>query len=175
VFAALFFAETLHAQGTAFTYQGQLNNGGNPSSGFYDFTFTIFNTSNGVSPATMTLTNSAVGVTNGLFTTTLDFGGSVFNGNPAWLEITVSTNGNTNFITLSPRQLLTPTPYAITAGNVTGVVPSGSVSGTYGSAVTFSNSANQFAGNGASLTSLNASQLASGTVADVRLSSNVAF
>ncbi|MGH7989505.1 MAG: WD40/YVTN/BNR-like repeat-containing protein, partial [Limisphaerales bacterium] len=175
VFATHFFAGTLRAQGTAFTYQGQLNSGGSPASGLYNFTFTIFNSSNGVSPATATLTNSSVAVTNGLFTTTLDFGGSVFNGNPAWLEIAVTTNGDANFVTLSPRQLLTPTPYAITAGNVTGVVPSSSVSGTYGSAVTFSNSANQFAGNGANLTSLNASQLTGGTVADARLSANVAL
>jgi len=175
VFAALFFAETLRAQGTAFTYQGQLNNGGNPANSSYDLTFALFNTNTDGSVLAGPVTNSAVTVSNGLFTTTLDFGGSVFNGNPAWLEIAVSTNGNTNFITLSPRQLLTPTPYAITAGNVTGVVPSGGVSGTYGNAVTFSNSANQFSGNGTNLVNLNASQLTGGTVADARLSSNVAL
>jgi len=32
-FAALFFVETLHAQGTAFTYQGQLNDGGGLAKG----------------------------------------------------------------------------------------------------------------------------------------------
>jgi hypothetical protein len=173
--AALFFSEILHAQGTAFTYQGQLDNGGSPANGSYDLIFTPFNTNTNGSALAEPITNSAVTVSNGLFTTTLDFGGSIFNGNPVWLEIAVSTNGDTNFITLSPLQLLTPTPYAITAGNVTGVVPSGGVSGTYGSAVTFSNSANQFAGNGAGLTGLNASQLSSGTVADARLSTNVAL
>ncbi|MGD1089017.1 MAG: hypothetical protein ABR955_09890 [Verrucomicrobiota bacterium] len=175
VLAALFFAETLQAQGTAFTYQGQLNNGGNPANGSYDLIFTLFNTNTGGSVLEGPITNSAVTVSNGLFTTTLNFGGSVFNGNPVWLEIAVSTNGNPDFITLSPLQLLTPTPYAITAGNVTGVVPSDGVSGTYGSAVTFSNSANQFAGNGTGLTSLNASELSTGTVADARLSTNVAL
>jgi hypothetical protein len=187
VFAALPFAETLHAQGTAFTYQGRLDNSGSPASGLYNFTFTIFDASNGVSPATLTLTNSAVAVTNGLFTTTLDFGGDVFSGNPAWLEIAVTTNGGANFTTLSPRQLLTPTPYAIfanTASNLlgslqatqlSGVLPSSQISGTYSGAVTFSNSANQFNGNGTNLVNLNASQLTGGTVADARLSSNVAF
>ena len=61
--------------------------------------------------------------------------------------------------TLSPRQPLTATPYAVTAGSVTGLIPAGSLSGTYPGAVTFNNGANVFAGNGAGLTSLNASQL----------------
>ncbi len=33
----------LPAQGTAFTYQGQLNAGGSPASGSYDLTFTLYN------------------------------------------------------------------------------------------------------------------------------------
>jgi hypothetical protein len=187
VFATLLFAETLHAQGTEFTYQGQLNNGGSPANGSYDLTFTLFNTNTNGSVLAGPITNSAVTVSNGLFTTTLDFVGSVFNGNPVWLEITVSTNGSTNFTTLSPLQLLTPTPYAIfanTASNLlgslpatqlSGVLPSSQISGAYSNAVTFSNSANQFAGNGAGLTSLNASQLTTGTVADALLPTNVAL
>ena len=31
---------TAHAQGTAFTYQGRLNNGANPTTGIYDLRFT---------------------------------------------------------------------------------------------------------------------------------------
>ena len=31
------------AQGTAFTYQGRLNAGGNPANGLYDLQFTLFN------------------------------------------------------------------------------------------------------------------------------------
>jgi hypothetical protein len=187
VCVALCFNETLCAQGTAFTYQGELNSGGDPANGLYDFTFTIFSTSNGASPATLTLTNSAVAVTNGLFTTILDFGGSVFNGNPAWLEIAVSTNDDKSFTTLSPRELLTPKPYAIfanTASNLSGTLPSTQLSGTlpssringtYSGAVNFQNIANSFSGNGVYLTGLNASQLTIGTVADARLSTNVAL
>jgi hypothetical protein len=33
------------AQGTAFTYQGRLNNGGSPASGLYDLRFTIYDSS----------------------------------------------------------------------------------------------------------------------------------
>ncbi|HVU27203.1 MAG TPA: sialidase family protein [Verrucomicrobiae bacterium] len=172
--AALLFSESLHAQGTAFTYQGRLNDGGSPANNSYNLTFTLFNASSGGSIVAGPLTNSTVPVANGLFTTTLDFG-NVFNGNPMWLEIGVTTNGGVNFVALSPRQQLTPAPYAITASNVTGIIPSGSVSGTYVSPVTFNNSANQFSGSGVGLTALNASQLSAGTVADARLSANVAL
>ena len=56
----------------------------------------------------------------------------------------------------APRQPIAPTPYAITAGQV---VSGGIAAGTYGSAVNFSNAANQFAGNGDGLTSVNAATL----------------
>jgi hypothetical protein len=190
-FAALFFDETLQAQGTTFTYQGQLNSNNSPASGLYDFTFTMFNTSDGVSPATLTLTNSAVAVTNGLFTTVLDFGSGIFTGTNYWLEIGVRATGTTNFTTLSPRQLLTPAPYAIFANatsnllgsllatQLSGALPSAQLSGTYSGALNFNNGANSFSGsfngNGSSLSNLNASQLTSGTVADARLSANVAL
>jgi len=41
---------------------------------------------------------------------TLDFGSGVFTGNARWLEIAVRTNGASGFVTLTPRQPLTPTP-----------------------------------------------------------------
>ena len=109
---------TAHAQGTAFTYQGRLNNGANPTTGIYDLRFTIYDAVGGGS-ASGVLTNAATPVTNGLFTVTLDFGGGVFTGNARWLEIAVRTNGATAFTTLAPRQPVTPTPYAILAGSAT--------------------------------------------------------
>src|SRR5262249_25643154 len=106
----------LIAQGTAFTYQGELNNGGLPANGNYDMTFTLFATNaTGVALAGP-VTNSTTAVSNGLFTTLIDFGGAPFtNGGNRWLEIAVSTNGANNFVTLTPRQQLTPTPYALYA------------------------------------------------------------
>src|SRR5437868_12517821 len=107
------------AQGTAFTYQGRLNDGANPANGSYDFTFTLFGVSSGGSAVAGPITNSAVSVTNGLFIATLDFGAN-FPGANRWLELGVRSNLIGAFVTLSPRQKITATPYAITASNVTG-------------------------------------------------------
>lgn len=120
------------ASGTAFTYQGRLNDNGGPASGNYDLNFALFNVSNGVGQVSGTLTNSATVVSNGLFTVLLDFG-TQFAGADRWLEISVRTNGSTNFTTLVPRQPLTPVPYAIyaaNASNVSGTISARQISGT---------------------------------------------
>jgi len=131
----------LHAQGTAFTYQGQLFSEGGAANGTFDFTFTLFTTNAGGSPASSTRTNTATGVSNGLFMATLDFGAGVFSGTSYWLEMGVRTNGNNGFTILSPRQPITSSPYAVfaiaaatagTAGNVSGIVPAAQLSGPVG-------------------------------------------
>ena len=104
------------AQGTAFTYQGRLNNNGAPANGSYDLSFALFDAASaGLQPGNP-LTNSPTLVSNGLFTVTLDFGNQ-FPGADRWLEIAVRTNGGGAFAALSPRQPLTPTPYAMFAAN----------------------------------------------------------
>ena len=121
------------AQGTAFTYQGRLNDANGPATGLYDLAFRLFATNvTGVDVAPP-VTNSATAVRNGLFTTTIDFGSGPFTGGSNWLELAVSTNGATSFSTLTPRQQITPTPYAIfanTASNVAGKVPAAQLTGT---------------------------------------------
>ena len=106
---------TAHAQGTAFTYQGRLNSSGTPVNGSYDLSFALFSVSSGAGQVGNTVTNIATLVSNGLFTATLDFGAN-FPGAARWLEIAVRANGGTSFATLTPRQALTATPYAMTAG-----------------------------------------------------------
>jgi hypothetical protein len=105
------------AQGTAITYQGQLQNNGSPASGTYNLTFSLFNTNaSGVAIAGTVTTNGVI-VSNGLFTVQIDFGSGVFTGGTNWLQIGVETNGFGSFTTLVPRQKLTPVPYAIYAEN----------------------------------------------------------
>src|SRR5205814_2244284 len=109
---------TVRAQATAFTYQGRLNSGTNFATGVYDMRFSLYTLADGSALAGGPLTNAAVPVTNGLFTVALDFGVNGFTNTDRWLEIGVRTNGNGIFTTLAPRHQITPTPYAIFAGNV---------------------------------------------------------
>ena len=118
------------AQGTAFTYQGQLSAGGAPANGDYDFTFALFNNSStNAGQVGGTLTKFDVGVTNGLFTLNLDFG-PVFAGNAAWLAVGVRSNGGAGFTALSPLQELTPTPYAMYAPSAGVAASAGAVAAT---------------------------------------------
>lgn len=167
LFAVLaLFSFHAFAQGTAFMYQGRLNDGASPANGTYDLTFTLFGASSGGVAVAGPATNSATSVVNGLFIATLDFGTN-FPGADRWLEIGARTNGGGAFTTLAPRQKLAATPYAITSSSV---VSGGLAAGTYGNAVTFSNAANSFTGSGSGLTALNAAQLTSGQVPVATLS-----
>ena len=120
----------IHAQGTAFTYEGRLNDGANPANGSYDLRFALFDSASSRTQQGNTITSTATAVNNGLFTVTLDFGPQ-FSGAARWLEIGVRTNGGGGFTMLSPRQALLPTPYAIhaaSAGSVAGSNILGSIS-----------------------------------------------
>ncbi len=107
------------AQGTAFTYQGRLSDNGAAVTGIFDLRFIVYDADAGGSQQGPILTNSATPINAGVFTVTLDFA-SVFDGGGRWLEIAVRTNGGGAFATLSPRQKLTASPYAILAGTVPG-------------------------------------------------------
>ena len=114
----------VHAQGTAFTYQGRLDSAGAPVTGLYDFQFNLHSVASGGSALTGAISLNAQPVTNGLFTVTLDFGNQ-FPGAPRWLAMSVRTNGAGAFTALAPRQAITATPYAITAGAIAGTLPAG--------------------------------------------------
>ena len=148
---------------TAFTYQGRLVNTNGPLDGHYNFIFSLYdNTGNQVGDS---VTNLAVMVAEGNFGVTLDFGPNSFRrtfvpprdwiGPGEWLEISVRTNRAKTYQTLSPRQRLTPTPYAAT---VTGALPSSAIEGIYSGKVNFGNSSNvflgKFFGDGANLTNV---------------------
>jgi len=164
--ALLALPATLHLQllaaplGTAFTYQGRLNDGGNPANGSYDLEFTLYDADIGPGAVAGPLTNAATAISNGLFTVTLDFGSGIFEGNARWLEIAVRTNGGGDFTGLSPRQELKPAPYALSAGTLTGIVPLAQLPG----AVLTNNAAGvslggTFSGSAGGLTNLNSANL----------------
>ncbi|MCP4709910.1 MAG: hypothetical protein GY869_14905, partial [Planctomycetes bacterium] len=111
---------------TAFTYQGRLGDGGTPANEKYDFEFELYddpNVADGIQVGS-TITKEDVMLYEGYFTVTLDFGSMAFNGDGRWLQIGVRPGGSvSNFTLLSPRQELTPMPYALfakTAEKLTG-------------------------------------------------------
>jgi hypothetical protein len=114
-------AVTAFGQGTAFTYQGQLNNAGAPANGQYDFQFALYDGLMGGTQQGGTLTFDGAGgnpgpvtLTDGLFTVQLDFGNQ-FPGAPRFLQIGVRPHATGSYALLSPSQPLTPTPYSVTA------------------------------------------------------------
>jgi hypothetical protein len=108
--------------GATFTYQGQLKEAGIPVDGQYDFLFRLYGDPSGGTPmGDVSVDNWPV--TNGLFTVQLDFGSDVFNGDARWLEVAVRPEASSDgdpYTFLSPRQPVTPTPYALYALNAPG-------------------------------------------------------
>ncbi|MBS1791693.1 MAG: hypothetical protein JST85_28545 [Acidobacteria bacterium] len=106
------------AQTTSFTYQGRLNDAGNPATGVYDLQFRLFDALSNGNQVGSTLTRDDVTVTSGSFSVTLDFGASAFPGANRWLEIGVRPGASTGaFTTLNPRQPINSTPYSIKSAN----------------------------------------------------------
>ena len=122
------------AQDTLITYQGRLNDNGNPANGLYDLRFSLYDNSSGGLPVGNNVIQTAP-VTNGLFTASINFGAG-FAGANRWLQLEVRTNGSgAGYTVLDPRQRVTAAPYSIyalaaataaTAGSASNVV-SGSV------------------------------------------------
>lgn len=106
---------TAEPLGSAFTYQGQLKSAGVPVNGSVDLVFTLWDDPFDASPFHQIGFESlwpGTAVSGGVFTVTLDFGYGAFDGNARWLQIEV------NGATLTPRQLLTATPFALYAAAI---------------------------------------------------------
>ncbi|HEX3230153.1 MAG TPA: tail fiber domain-containing protein [Pyrinomonadaceae bacterium] len=148
---------TAQAQQTAFTYQGKLTDGGSAANGNYDLQFALFDSPTDGTQISSTQTLASVSVSAGIFTVSLDFGANAFNGASRYLAIGARPSGGGSFITLSPRQPITSTPYAVRSvsaatadglslscvscvtsaqiqsvqgSQVTGAVPGGQINGT---------------------------------------------
>ncbi len=170
----LALASSAVAQPSTVTYQGRFLENDAPVTGPAEMQFTLWDAaSGGALIASNTPPTVAVTASNGLFMAALDFGPGAFPGAGRWVQVAART-GLAPFVALTPRQPITATPYAITAANLTGAVPGSGLGGTYGNAVTFNNAGNSFTGNGAGLTSLNASQLTTGTVPEARVDASIA-
>jgi hypothetical protein len=119
---------TALAQGTTgFTYQGQLRDNATNANGTYTMIFKLYDAATNGNQISSAVTNSPA-LANGLFTVNLDFGAGAFDGSARWLDITVTNGPNSQ--TLSPRLLITPTPYALFALNGPGGVGGGNLVAT---------------------------------------------
>ncbi len=109
VLALLLAAPALTAgtSDTAFTYQGRLRSGALPANGTFNMDFALWDALSGGAQVGVTIAIVGQPVASGVFSAQLDFGASVYDGTPRWLEITV--NGST----LSPRQALTGAPFSV--------------------------------------------------------------
>ena len=102
--------------GSAFTYQGQLKEGGVPANGDYDFVFRLFNDPDGGTQVGSDIPVEDWPVMSGLFTVELDFGPGAFTGDARWLQVAVRPGDSTRVHTaLSPRQPVSAAPYALYA------------------------------------------------------------
>lgn len=179
---------------TQFTYQGELKELGQPVDGTHDLRFRLYDGA-GIQLGA-TFCSDDVVVTAGRFTVALDFGAQ-FGGGGRLLEIDVRRDAGTDcadptgYNTLTPRQHIQATPYALTANDAITLggqpatfftnasnLSSGTINDTRLSANlprinqpnSFSGTitAPSFSGSGASLTGLNAGAISSGLLSPAR-------
>ena len=105
--------------GTQFTYQGHLSDGSAAANGLYDFEFKLYDAAAAGAQIGSTATAGDVAVNDGIFTVAIGFGSGAFGGGARWLQIGVRPgNSGGAYTPLTPRQQLTPAPYALAMPNV---------------------------------------------------------
>ncbi len=114
--AILILGTAVHAQSTAFNFQGRLNDGANPANGRYDLQFKLFDAITGGNQVGATLDRPDTMLVNGVFSTALDFGSSAFASGSRFVEIAVRPTGSPNaHVILGGRQQILSVPFAIRA------------------------------------------------------------
>lgn len=97
---------------TSFTYQGKLVESGANVTTPRDLKFKLFDDTTNTQIGSDVIVPGVL-FRDGIFNVVLDFGSAVFTGATRSLEISVSNPGANAFTALSPRQPITPTPYAV--------------------------------------------------------------
>lgn len=118
------FSAFVHAQTTAFNFQGRLNDGSNPANGRYDLQFLLYDALVGGNQIGPIVTKNNVPLINGVFSTQLDFGVSAFSGGDRFLEIQLRPTAPQSvtpnaFVILGARQQLLSVPYSVKSLNAT--------------------------------------------------------
>lgn len=116
--------------GTAFTYQGQLKDGGHPVTATCDMRFRLRTDPFGTDSTDVLGTNTfdghdptypSVSVENGLFEVELDFSPDALAQSSVWLDVGIRCPAGSggSYIGLLPRQRITAAPYAIQTRGIT--------------------------------------------------------
>ena len=114
--------------GTAFVYQGELRDAGQPASGLYDVQACLHDTADGGAALNCLPGFEDVVVDAGRFTLNLDFG-TAFDGEARYLAFAVRPGASSGaFVPLAPRQPIRATPEALHAASapwngITGAPP----------------------------------------------------
>lgn len=182
------------------TYQGEARNAaGQPLQGAGEVRFELFDLQTAgvqkgtAGPYAVTFTDGRFTADAVAFTPTAPATDAYGTGaEQRWLQISVRAPGSATFVTLTPRQRLTQTPFAkvatkalnLDAAGLTGTLPAafvntnslvqGNTTQTITGAKTFNNAGNIFVGNGSGLTNVAAASYG-GPIGDGQLSSNVAL
>jgi hypothetical protein len=106
-------AQTSFSQPTGFNYQGKLTEGGSAANGAFQMQFKLFDAPAGGNQIGATLADVSVTASNGIFSTKLDFGANALNGANRWLEIAIRHNSGESYTTLTPREQIASSPYAV--------------------------------------------------------------
>ena len=112
----MFSLVSIHAQTSAFTYQGRFTDSTvpQPTNGTYNMQFALFGSIGGADQIGSTVTVPTVAVAGGVFTVNLDFTQASFPaGASRFLEIRVFNQTTAAYVTLTARQPLTSSPYSI--------------------------------------------------------------
>jgi hypothetical protein len=109
--------------GTAISYQGRLDDKGEPANGQYSFRFRLLADPDGVTQIGPLVDIPSKTISGGLLNASLDFGASAFGDAARWLEISVKPGAPSDpgeYIKLNPQPLLPSgaSQYARVAGNV---------------------------------------------------------
>ncbi|MEZ6173489.1 MAG: hypothetical protein R3B58_10965 [Phycisphaerales bacterium] len=100
----------------AFSYQGELTQGGALFTGDVDLRFRLYDASTGGAQIGPTLALINFTITDGRFSVDLDFGMGSFNADARYLEIDIrSPGGSGAYTTLTPRKAISPAPVALFA------------------------------------------------------------
>ncbi len=114
-------AHPLVAQSPGFLYEGRLNTSRGPATGLHDLTFRLLDAPTGGSQVGPVETRNRLDLVDGVFSTRLNFGSGAFDDTTRWLEIRVRVSDTgTDYVTLQPRQELSPVPMALHASGSKG-------------------------------------------------------